>query len=195
MNSPTQTGQIIRQRRKDIGLSQSELAEKLNVQNTTISRWETGEGYPDISILLQLTKILKVKISELLDSPDHENYLNQSVQAFFKIKNPATKVMMILLKTLFVLLPLTIHILLFSLSIQSIYISLGTLSWIPFVLKSIVIIYFSIFIIFDQILYKTLTSIFNKQIIRLDNGMLAPRFSILLSINVLLLFLSFIMII
>lgn len=38
MNSPTQTGQIIRQRRKDIGLSQGELAEKLNVQNTTISR-------------------------------------------------------------------------------------------------------------------------------------------------------------
>jgi transcriptional regulator with XRE-family HTH domain len=195
MNSPTQTGQIIRQRRKDIGLSQGELAEKLNLQNTTISRWETGEGYPDISILMQLTKILKVKISELLDSPDHENYLNQSVQTFFKIKNPATKVMMILLKTVFVLVPITIHILLFSLSIQSIYISLGTLSWIPFVLKSIVIIFFSIFIIFDQILYKTLTSIFNKQIVRLDNGMLAPRFSILLSINVLLLFLSFIMII
>ncbi|MEF2783199.1 MAG: helix-turn-helix transcriptional regulator, partial [Clostridium sp.] len=37
--------------RKKKGYTQAELAEKLNVSNKTVSRWETAEGYPDISLL------------------------------------------------------------------------------------------------------------------------------------------------
>ncbi len=40
--------------RKEKGLTQSELAEKLNISNKAISRWETGEGYPEITILPSL---------------------------------------------------------------------------------------------------------------------------------------------
>jgi transcriptional regulator with XRE-family HTH domain len=195
MNNPAQTGQIIRQRRKDLGLSQSQLAEKLNVQNTTISRWETGEGYPDISILLELTKVLKVRIGELLDSPDHESYLGQSIQSFYRGKNYFIQILMTMLKSLFVLIPIGIHVFLYWLSLGTTYVSLGTLSWIPFVIKLIVLVLFAVMIISNQFLYKILNTVINNHTTRLDNGMLAPRFRLLLSVNLILLILSLVIII
>lgn len=192
MNNPAQTGQIIRQRRKDLGLSQSQLAEKLNVQNTTISRWETGEGYPDISILLELTKVLKVRIGELLDSPDHEKYLNQSIQSFYRGNNFSIHILMTILKSLFVLFPIGIHVFLYWLSLGTTYISLGTFSWIPFVIKLIVLVFFAAMIISNKFLYNILHVVINNHTIRLDNGVLAPRFRLILSINLILLVLSFI---
>lgn len=195
MNNPAQTGQIIRQRRKDLGLSQSQLAEKLNVQNTTISRWETGEGYPDISILLELTKVLKVRIGELLDSPDHESYLGQSIQSFYRGKNYFIQILMTMLKSLFVLIPIAIHVFLYWLSLRTTYVSLGTLSWIPFVIKLIVLVLFAVMIISNQFLYKILNTVINNHTTRLDNGMLAPRFRLLLSVNLILLILSLVIII
>jgi transcriptional regulator with XRE-family HTH domain len=195
MNNPAQTGQIIRQRRKDLGLSQSQLAEKLNVQNTTISRWETGEGYPDISILLELTKVLKVRTGELLDSPDHENYLDQSIQSFYRGNNHFIYILVTILKSLFVLFPIGIHVFIYWLSLGTTYVSLGTISWIPFVIKLIVLILFAVIIISNDFLYKILNVVINNHTIRLDNGMLAPRFRLILSINLILMLLSFIIII
>ncbi len=192
MNNPTQTGQIIRQRRKDLGLSQSQLAEKLNVQNTTISRWETGEGYPDISILLELTKVLKVRIGDLLDSPDHENYLDQSIQSYYRGNNYSIHILMTILKSLFVLFPIGIHVFLYWLSLGTTYVSLGTFSWIPFVIKFIVLVFFAAMIISNKFLYNILHVVINNHTIRLDNGVLAPRFRLILSINLILLVLSFI---
>lgn len=195
MNNPAQTGQIIRQRRKDLGLSQSQLAEKLNVQNTTISRWETGEGYPDISILLELTKVLRVRIGELLDSPDHETYLGQSIESFYRVKNHAVQILMTILKSLFVLIPIGIHGFLYWLSLGTTYISIGTLRWLPFLIQSLVLIFFALMIISNKFLYNILNVVINNHTIRLDNGMLVPRFRLLLSINLILLVLSFIIII
>ena len=47
--------------RKEKGLTQSQLAEMINVSNKTISRWETGEGYPEITLVMPLAKALGVK--------------------------------------------------------------------------------------------------------------------------------------
>jgi transcriptional regulator with XRE-family HTH domain len=195
MNNPAQTGQIIRQRRKDLGLSQSQLADKLNVQNTTISRWETGEGYPDISILLELTKVLKVRIGDLLDSPDHENYLGQSIQSFYRAKNYSIQILMTILKSFLVLIPIGIHVFLYWLSLGTTYVSIGTLRWIPFMIQSSVLIFFAMMIVYDKFLYKILNVVINNHTIRLDNGMLAPRFRLILTINIILLILSLIIII
>lgn len=52
--------------RKEKGLTQIELAQKLNVSNKAISRWETGEGYPEITILASLARELGVTVDELL---------------------------------------------------------------------------------------------------------------------------------
>ena len=45
------TGQFISERRKAIGLTQKELAERLGVTNKAVSKWETGGGMPDVSML------------------------------------------------------------------------------------------------------------------------------------------------
>lgn len=59
-------GKFILQLRKEQGLTQSQLAEKLNVTNKAISKWERGLGAPDISLLRNLSGIFKVSINELL---------------------------------------------------------------------------------------------------------------------------------
>lgn len=59
-------GEKISALRKKQGLTQMQLAEKLNVSNKTISRWETGEGYPDISVLSALANHLHVTVDQLL---------------------------------------------------------------------------------------------------------------------------------
>lgn len=60
------TGKRIAQLRKSKGLTQQQLAERLNLSNKTISKWETGAGSPDISNLLALAEILGVSVDELL---------------------------------------------------------------------------------------------------------------------------------
>lgn len=60
------TGQFIKDLRTEKGLTQQELAEKLNCTNKAISRWETGSGSPDIDFLAPLAEILGVSVNELL---------------------------------------------------------------------------------------------------------------------------------
>ena len=61
------TGALIASARREKGLSQKELAEKLGVTNKAISRWETGRGYPDIEIIPELCRVLGISVQELLD--------------------------------------------------------------------------------------------------------------------------------
>ena len=63
---PTQTGAWIAALRKEMGLTQKELAERLRVTDKAVSRWETGKGYPDISLLPALAEALGCTINELL---------------------------------------------------------------------------------------------------------------------------------
>ena len=59
-------GSIIAKKRKEIGLKQYELAEKLNVTDKTISRWENGNYMPDLTLLIPLAEILNITVYELL---------------------------------------------------------------------------------------------------------------------------------
>lgn len=61
-----QTGKLIADLRKKQGLTQQQLADKLNLSNKTISKWESGSGSPDISNLLVLADVLGVSVDELL---------------------------------------------------------------------------------------------------------------------------------
>ena len=60
------TGNLIASLRKEKGLTQKQLADDLGVTNATISKWETGKGFPDISLLESLAKTLGVSVSEIL---------------------------------------------------------------------------------------------------------------------------------
>ncbi len=59
-------GKFIAICRKEQDLTQEQLAEKLNVSNKTVSRWENGNGFPDISLLQPLCEILNISVNELL---------------------------------------------------------------------------------------------------------------------------------
>ena len=59
-------GKFISQCRKNKNLTQAQLAEKLNMTNRAISKWETGNGMPDSSIMLQLCNELDITVNELL---------------------------------------------------------------------------------------------------------------------------------
>ena len=60
------TGEFIAQQRKELGLTQAQLAEKLFVSDKVISRWETGKGFPDLGNLEHISETLGVSIAELL---------------------------------------------------------------------------------------------------------------------------------
>ena len=70
---------IIRTKRKEKGLTQEELANRINVTEKAISRWETSRGTPDISLLIPLSEELGITVSELLkgkiDKKEDENIL------------------------------------------------------------------------------------------------------------------------
>ena len=62
---------LIKTKRKEKNLTQQELAEKLNVTEKAISRWETGRGTPDISLLIPLSKELGLSTNELLNGEEN----------------------------------------------------------------------------------------------------------------------------
>lgn len=61
-----QIGKFIAACRKEKGLTQAQLAEKLNITDRAVSKWETGKCMPDSSIMLELCSILDVTVNELL---------------------------------------------------------------------------------------------------------------------------------
>ncbi|MDO5028076.1 MAG: helix-turn-helix transcriptional regulator [Bacillota bacterium] len=63
-------GQFIATKRKDLSLTQKDLAEKLFISPQAISKWERGQSYPDISLLIPLADILQVKLVDLLQGQE-----------------------------------------------------------------------------------------------------------------------------
>ena len=59
-------GKFIAACRKQEGLTQMQLAEKLNITDRAVSKWETGKAMPDTSIMLELCDVLKINVTDLL---------------------------------------------------------------------------------------------------------------------------------
>lgn len=69
-------GKFIADCRKKVNLTQMQLAEKLNITDRAVSKWETGRAMPDSSIMLELCDILKISVNDLLNGEvvTMENY-------------------------------------------------------------------------------------------------------------------------
>ena len=67
------TGAVIRKLREHKKMTQEELAEQLFVSSKAVSKWETGHGFPDISLLEPLAKALDLSVIELLSGADIQN--------------------------------------------------------------------------------------------------------------------------
>ena len=61
------TGKFIAKRRKDLNMTQNELAEKLHITDKAVSKWERGLSFPDISVLIPLAEILNISLYDLLN--------------------------------------------------------------------------------------------------------------------------------
>ena len=67
------TGAVIRKLREDKKMTQEELAGKLFVSSKAVSKWETGQGFPDVSLIEPLAKALGISVIELLSGEDIRN--------------------------------------------------------------------------------------------------------------------------
>ena len=89
-------GKFIKQKRKEKKITQSELAEKLNVTDRAISKWENGICMPDSGIITELCKILNITINDLfsgevVDMKDSEKKLEKNLLEIIKLKEQKDK--------------------------------------------------------------------------------------------------------
>ena len=73
-------GSFLRELRKEWGITQEDLAEKLNVSSRTISRWETGSNMPDISLLIEIADFFDVSIPEIINGERKSEKMNEEVK-------------------------------------------------------------------------------------------------------------------
>lgn len=84
-------GYFIAERRKEKQITQQQLADKLNITNKAISKWETGNGLPDITLLTELANILDVSVDEILKAKMNEK--NTTIEDNLDQINTTDKVM------------------------------------------------------------------------------------------------------
>ena len=91
-------GKFISEMRKEQSLTQSELAEMLNISNKTISKWECGNGMPELSLLTPLCQILKINLNELFSGEKltNSNYLEKAEENIYTLIKENEKVQSII---------------------------------------------------------------------------------------------------
>lgn len=86
-------GKFISTCRKEKGLTQMQLAEKLNITNRAISKWETGKSMPDVSLMLDLCDILGITVNELLSGEriTMDNYQKKAEENLMELQSKKEK--------------------------------------------------------------------------------------------------------
>lgn len=81
-------GKFIAECRKNKNMTQAELAEKLNITDRAISKWETGKGMPDSSLMLDLCNELGISVNELLSGEmiEMDNYNLKAEENLLQLK-------------------------------------------------------------------------------------------------------------
>jgi len=92
----TKIGKFIADRRKEQGLTQAQLAERLGITDRAVSKWETGRSLPDSSLMLALCEILKITVNDLLSGEvvtmnDYNEKLENNLLEMTKQKQEADK--------------------------------------------------------------------------------------------------------
>ena len=97
------TGKFIYEMRVRKGFTQKELADKLNITDRAVSKWERGLGIPDVSLLNELSLVLDVSVSEILNGKKFDDKFSSKV-IFPLNDNKVSNILMLLL----VCLPITL---------------------------------------------------------------------------------------
>lgn len=73
-------GKFFKELRKEKGLTQEQLAERLRVSRRTVSRWETGSNMPDLDILIEISDYYDVELRELLDGERRNKKMDKELE-------------------------------------------------------------------------------------------------------------------
>lgn len=112
-------GNFIAQCRKKKNLTQSQLAEKLNMSDKSISKWETGKGMPDSSIMLELCNCLGISVNELLEGEylGEEQYQERADEDIINIVKEPVRNKKVKNKTIVIMISIILGLLVVTLSI------------------------------------------------------------------------------
>ena len=94
-------GKFISERRKNAKLTQAQLAERLNITDRAVSKWETGKAMPDSSLMLDLCEILGISVNDLLSGEvvgvdNYEKELEKKLVELIKEKEESDKRLLML---------------------------------------------------------------------------------------------------
>ena len=92
-------GKFIAECRKKQGLTQMQLAEKMNITDRAVSKWETGKTMPDSAIMLELCDVLGITVNDLLNgehisSEDYAKKMEEQLLEMVELKQAADKRLM-----------------------------------------------------------------------------------------------------
>lgn len=73
-------GQLLKELRKEKGLTQEQLAEKFCVSSRTVSRWENGNNMPDLDILIGISDFYEIELRTLLDGERKNKNMNKELE-------------------------------------------------------------------------------------------------------------------
>ena len=120
-------GKFIAECRKNVGLTQAQLAEKLGITDKAISKWERGIAMPDTSIMLELCNILCISVNELLSGEkiDMENNEQKNEQLLLDMAKEIEKKNKTIWTTMWVIMIVSIIALLAGISAAAFFVPEG----------------------------------------------------------------------
>ena len=74
------TGSMLKDLRKEKGMTQEQLGEKFGVSRRTVSRWETGSNMPDLDVLIELSDFYEVDLREILSGERKSEKMNEEMK-------------------------------------------------------------------------------------------------------------------
>ena len=136
-------GKFIQEKRKEQNLTQSDLAEKLNITDRAISKWENGNCLPDAGTMPELCKILNISINdlfsgEIVDMKDNEKKLEENLLEMTKLKEEKDKQLL----RLEIVIGFTASITFFTLIFVASFVKMDT--WLSILLIVIGIVIFAL---------------------------------------------------
>ena len=143
-------GKLIKEKRKEKKLTQSDLAEKLNVSDRSVSKWENGICMPDSSIIPELCDILNITINDLfsgevVDKKDNEKQLEKTLLKIYKNKEEFDKA---LLKVEYLFGFITLIFVLFIIGVSAVLVELSKLDELTSLLIIIPSLLYFLFVAF-----------------------------------------------
>ena len=134
-------GKFIAERRRSVNLTQAQLAEKLNITDRAVSKWETGRAMPDTALMLDLCGVLKITVNDLLNGEEisMENNNQKNEELLLEMAQELEKKNKTIWTTMWVIMIVSIIALLTAITVAALFIPEGP--WQLVVILSAVVVF------------------------------------------------------